>query len=85
MNTSVQNTLYAGVSQGYNQNIFLWNASLAYKFLKDQSLELKGSINDIMNQNSGVSRTLNETYIEDSKSKVLQRYWMLTHLYVEAV
>ncbi|MCX6199986.1 MAG: outer membrane beta-barrel protein [Bacteroidetes bacterium] len=81
VNTSVQNTLYAGVSQGYNQNIFLWNASLAYKFLKDQSLELKGSVNDIMNQNSGVSRTVNETYIEDSKSKVLQRYWMLTLTY----
>lgn len=81
VNTSVQNTLYAGVSQGYNQNIFLWNASLAYKFLKDQSLELKGSVNDILNQNSGVSRTVNETYIEDSKSKVLQRYWMLTLTY----
>lgn len=81
VNTSVQNTLFAGVSQGYNQNIFLWNASLAYKFLKDQSLELKGSVNDILNQNSGVNRTVNETYIEDSKSKVLQRYWMLTLTY----
>ncbi len=81
VNTSVQNMLYAGISQGYNQNIFLWNASIAYKFLKDQSLELKGSVNDILNQNSGVSRTVNETYVEDSKSKVLQRYWMLTLTY----
>ena len=81
MNTSVLNTLYTGVSQGYNQNIFLWNASLAYKFLKGENLELKMSVNDIMNQNSGISRTVNETYLEDSKSKVLKRYWMLTLTY----
>jgi hypothetical protein len=27
-NTGLQNTLYTGVSQGFNQNIFLWNAAL---------------------------------------------------------
>lgn len=80
-NTALQNTLYAGISQGFNQNIFLWNASLGYKFLKDKSLELKGSVNDILNQNSGISRTITETYIEDSRTQILKRYFMLTLTY----
>ena len=80
-NTGLQNTLYAGVSQGYNQNIFLWNAALGYKFLKDQSLDVRVSVNDILNQNSGVTRNVTETYVEDSKSKVLKRYMLLTVTY----
>lgn len=80
-NTSLQNTLYAGISQGFNQNIFLWNASLGYKFLKDKSLELKASVNDILNQNSGISRNITETYIEDTRTQILQRYFLLTLTY----
>jgi hypothetical protein len=80
-NTSLQNTVYAGVASGYNQNILLWNAALGYKFLKDKTIELKASVNDILNQNSGVSRNITDTYIEDSRNKVLQRYWMLTLTY----
>ncbi|MFN8308455.1 MAG: outer membrane beta-barrel protein [Chitinophagales bacterium] len=77
VNTTMENTLYRGL-QNYNQNIFIWNAALGYKFLKDKSLELRVSVNDILNQNSGVSRTVTETYIEDSRNRVLQRYWMAT-------
>lgn len=81
INTSVQNTLYAGIANGYNQNIFLWNAALAYKFLKDESLDVRFSVNDILNQNSGISRSVTETYVEDSKNQVLKRYLMLTVTY----
>jgi hypothetical protein len=80
-NTSLQNTLYSGISQGFNQNIFLWNAALGYKFLKDKSLEVKFGVNDIMNQNNGISRTVSETYVEDARNKVLKRYWMMTVTY----
>lgn len=77
-NTALQNTLYQGVSSGYNQNIFLWSAALGYKFLKDQSLEVRASVNDILNQNSGVSRNITQTYIEDSRTQVLRRYMLVT-------
>lgn len=80
-NTSIDNTVYAGVSQGFNQNFFLWNASLAYKFLKDRSLEVKGSVFDILGQNSSISRTVNETYLEDVRTQVLQRYFLVTITY----
>jgi hypothetical protein len=77
-NTTLQNTLYQGVSNGFNQNIFLWNMSLGYKFLKDKSLEVKMGVNDILNQNSGISRSITETYVQDTRTQVLQRFWMLT-------
>ena len=80
-NTTLQNTLYAGIAQGYNQNIFLWNAGLGYKFLKDKSLEVRFTVNDILNQNNGIARTVTETYIEDSQTQVLKRYLMLTVTY----
>lgn len=80
-NTNLQNTLYAGVSQGFNQNFFLLNAALGYKFLKDKSLDVRFSVNDILNQNTGLSRSVTETYIEDSKTQVLKRYLMLTITY----
>ncbi len=80
-NTSVQNTLYAGIANGFNQNIFLWNAAFGYKFLKDESLDVRFSVNDILNQNSGITRTVTETYVEDSKNQVLKRYVLLTVTY----
>jgi hypothetical protein len=77
-NTSLQNTFYESGSQGFNQNIFLWNLALGYKFLKDKSLDIRASVNDVLNQNSGISRTVSQTYIEDDRNLVLKRYMLLT-------
>jgi len=81
LNTSLQNTYYTGLGNGYNQNVFLWNAFLGYKFLKDKSLELKASVNDILNQNSGISRNITSNYVEDSRDTVLKRYMLFTLTY----
>src|SRR6185312_7553573 len=50
-NTTFTHTLYSGLSQSFNQNYALWNMSLAYKFLKDKSLEVKASVFDALGQN----------------------------------
>lgn len=80
-NTSVNHTLYNGLSQSYNQDFLFWNASLGYKLLKDHSLEIKASVFDILKQNNSISRTVTETYIEDSQTRVLTRYFMFTLTY----
>jgi hypothetical protein len=77
-NTTLQNSLYQGVASGFNQDIFLWNAALGYKFLKDKSLEVRAGVNDILNQNTGVSRTISQTYIEDDRTQVIKRYMLVT-------
>lgn len=80
-NTTVNYTLYSGISQSYNQDYCLWNASVGYKFLKNQSLELKAGVFDILNQNNSISRNVTDTYIEDSQSNVLNRYIMFNLTY----
>lgn len=80
-NTNVNEQLYSGLAQGYNQSYFLWNAALGYKFLKDKSLDLRISANDILNQNRSITRTVTDTYIEDSYTNVLRRYFMLNLTY----
>jgi hypothetical protein len=75
------NQSYSGLTGGYNQDISLLNGSLAYKFLKSQNAELRFYVFDILNQNKSIQRTTTETYIEDSRTTVLQRYFMLTFTY----
>jgi hypothetical protein len=77
-NTSLTNTYYNGGSEGFNQDIFLWNLALGYKFLKNKSLDVRASVNDVLNQNSGLSRTVSQTYIEDDRTQVIRRYMLLT-------
>ncbi|HTN47315.1 MAG TPA: outer membrane beta-barrel protein [Flavipsychrobacter sp.] len=80
-NTTLNHQLYSGLSEGYNQNFLLWNAGLGYKFLKDRSLDIRLNVYDLLNQNRAIARTVTETYIEDSYTNVLQRYFMLNATY----
>jgi hypothetical protein len=80
-NTSVSNTLNAGGSSSFNTSFWLLNASLAYKFLKDESFEVRFSANDILNQNRSISRNVTEIYTEDVSSIALRRYFMGTITY----
>jgi hypothetical protein len=77
VNTSLSETSYSGLAQTYNQAIFLWNGSIGYKFLKDKMLQVSISANDILNQNTSITRTVTDTYIQDSQTIVLRRYFML--------
>ncbi len=69
--------IYNGLSDSYDQSYHLLNASLGYKFLKNQALELKITSFDLLNQNTSIRRTVTETYTEDGNTIVLQRYFML--------
>jgi hypothetical protein len=81
-NTAVSNSLNAGGSSSFNTSFWLLNASLAYKFLKDESLEVKFSANDILNQNRNITRNVTDTYTEDTRSTALQRYFLGTITYI---
>jgi hypothetical protein len=81
ISTDVTHQYYNGLSAGYNQNYLLWNAGLGYKFLKDQKAEIRFSVNDILEQNTSITRNTTETYIEDVQTNVLQRFFMLTFTY----
>ncbi|MEO6730360.1 MAG: outer membrane beta-barrel protein [Ferruginibacter sp.] len=77
----VLNQKYSGLTDGFNQNYWLWNAAIGKKFLKKQAAELKVSVFDLLKQNQSIVRTITGAYIEDAQSQVLQQYFMLTFSY----
>ena len=79
--TDYSQYIISGRSEGYNETIPLWNASLAREIFKKKNGEMKISVNDILNQNKSITRTVGDNYILDSKSNVLMRYFMLTFTY----
>jgi hypothetical protein len=81
LHTDLTNQMYTGLSNGFNQNYTLWNASAGKKFLKNQRGDLRLSVFDILKQNQSITRNVTETYIEDVQTNVLQCYFMLTFTY----
>jgi uncharacterized membrane protein YgcG len=81
LQTEYSNTYYNGLSASFNQNINLLNGALAFKFLKDNQAELRLFVFDVLNQNQSIQRNITETYIEDTQTNILQRYFMLTFTY----
>ena len=77
----VNNQTYSGLSEGLNQSFGLWNAAIGKKFLKNNAGELKLSVFDLLKQNQSITRTVTESYIQDTQSEVLQQYFMLTFTY----
>jgi hypothetical protein len=71
----------SGRSDGFNQNIPMWNASLSKQFLKNKAGELKLAVYDILNQNKSITRTIGENYFEDNSSNVLRRYFLISFIY----
>jgi hypothetical protein len=73
--------IFKGLSGGFDRTFTLWNASIGKKFFKDNTGELKISVFDILKQNQSISRNVTNTYLEDSRSTVLQQYFLLTFSY----
>lgn len=81
LQTEYTNSYYSGLSSSYNQSISLWNAAVAYKFMKDNQAEVRLIVYDILNQNNSVQRTNTDSYIQDSQTNVLKRYFMVMFTY----
>lgn len=77
----VNNQTYTGLTAGFNQSYWLWNAAIGKKFLKSKAAELKLSVFDLLKQNQSIAREITESYIKDSQTQVLQQYFMLTFTY----
>ena len=78
VNTTLDQTFYSGLGEGYNTNYLLWNSSLGYKFGKKKAFEAKISAFDLLKQNTSVARSITETYVEDSQTNTLSQYFMFT-------
>ncbi|MEO7924332.1 MAG: outer membrane beta-barrel family protein [Chitinophagaceae bacterium] len=81
LSTNFNYIINSGLGEGFNQSIPLWNASFSKQLFKKKNGELKFSVNDILNQNQSVTRTTNLNYVEDTRSIVLKRYFMVSFLF----
>jgi hypothetical protein len=61
-----------------NRNVFLWNATLSKKLFKDETGLLSIEMRDVLNQNLGFSRDINESYIQQRTYETIRRFWMLS-------
>ncbi|MFZ4797913.1 MAG: outer membrane beta-barrel protein [Bacteroidia bacterium] len=81
LRSEIINTYYTGLGNSFDQNFFLWTGGIGYKFLKNNAAEIVFNTYDILNQNNNINRTVSGNYIEDSKTQVLNRYYMLVFTY----
>lgn len=77
----INNMLYSGLGESFNENYWMWNINLGRKFMANNQGELTLGVYDLLNQNQSVSRNVTSNYVEDIRSNVLNRFFMLTFTY----
>jgi hypothetical protein len=82
MGNNVAHSLYSGLSEGFNQNFFLWNIEGGIRFAKNNKAELKAVIFDLLNQNNSITRTISDVAVTDVFTNVLTRYGLVTFTYI---
>ena len=70
-----------GRPPGYNTATPLWNLSMAKTLLKHDRGEIKVSLMDVLDQNTGITRNLLQGSVQDERYNVLQRYFLLSFTY----
>ncbi len=70
-----------GRAAGFNQAIPMWNAYISCLLFKKQNGELRISGYDLLNQNKSINRTVDPMFVEDTYTKVLQRFFMISFMY----
>lgn len=77
----VNHNLSSGVPTAYGQDVVLMNSTIGKKFLKDGRGELRLTATDVLQENRAVSRSVTETYVQDSRDRTLGRYVQLVFTY----
>lgn len=64
-----------------SRNIIKWNASMIKKFMKNDQAQLRLSVNDILNQNTGYDRGISGNSFYESASNFIPRYGILSFVW----
>jgi hypothetical protein len=81
LHTEFNAIVNTGRAEGYNTAIPLWNTSIAKALLKNDRGEVKFGVMDILNRNTGITRSVNQGSIVDEQYNVLRRYFLLSFTY----
>ncbi|WP_316802084.1 outer membrane beta-barrel family protein [Pedobacter nototheniae] len=72
-----QNT---GRGEGFDTHFTILNSYLSKQFFKNRGT-FKAAVNDVLNENQGISRTADNNTIQDVSYNVLKRYFMFSFTY----
>ncbi len=64
-----------------NTNEFLWNAQIGYSFLKGKALSITAQWNDILGNQSAISRAITAYSSSDSRTNAIYSYGMIHVIY----
>jgi hypothetical protein len=81
LETSAQYIINSNLTAGYNINYVLWNTTISKTLLKNENLILSFYINDLLNQNISTTRTVQDNVITDTKTTVINRYFLFQLTY----
>ena len=81
ISSTFSGTIYQGDDNLINENIYYWNAYVAKKLFRKGQGELKFSVFDILNQNRSISRSVQEAYLQTTRTNVLPRFFLLSFSY----
>lgn len=79
--TSAQYIVNSNRPQGYNTNYVVWNLTINKSFLKTENLVLSLIGYDLLNQNINNNRVVQDNVITDTKTTVINRYFMIQLVY----
>ncbi len=77
----LNHSLQSGVASSYGKNAVLWNTTLGKKFLKDNRGEFRVTMTDALQQDASVSRSVTESYVQDTRDQALGRYTQAVFTY----
>jgi hypothetical protein len=77
----VNHNLQSGVPSAYGQDVVLMTSTIGKKFLKDGRGEFRLTATDVLQENRSVSRSITETYVQDSRDRTLGRYFQAVFTY----
>ncbi|MBM3916618.1 MAG: hypothetical protein FJ349_03280 [Sphingomonadales bacterium] len=74
-------TLNRGRAAAFNKDFLIIDAELQKAFLKTENLILGLSINDMLNQNLNLQRTVSSNMITDNYTRIISRYFLVRLTY----
>ncbi len=81
LESDVNYSTNSGYADGFEQNEWLWNASLQKTLFKQKNGTIRFKIYDILQQRSNISRSVTSNYIRDTTTNTLTSYFMVHFIY----
>ena len=81
LNTDLTFSATRGYAAGYDEDKWMWNASISYEFLRGRNATVTLQAYDLLRQNSNIRRSVTANYIDDVRYNSLGRYFMVSFAY----